>query len=140
MRNLIIVAAAFLLSSCAAYVPYQKLSFATFLDYRPYIADGFYVSPDAEYPEGCEILGELRLEHYPEQVQIKDEYYARYEAFTYKRGKWYGFPRVAYAELLQSAVQRAKTTGADGLVKFRIEHRDIGSRPYYIITGVCIKR
>lgn len=140
MRHLIIIAAAFLLASCATYIPYQKLSFATFLDYRPYTADGFYISPDAEYPEGCEILGELRVEHYPEQVQVKDEYYDRYESFTYNAGMWYAFPRMSYAELLQFAVQKAKTTGANGLVNLKIEHRETGARPYYIVTGVCIKR
>lgn len=139
MKKMIILAALVIVSSCSVYRPYQALNVATFLDYRPYVLEGFFVSSDA-YPDVCETLGELRMEYYPEQVVIKNADYDKYEMFSYRSMKWYGFPRIQYAQLLQNAVARAKSMGADGLANFSIEHRTDGLRPYYIIHGSCIKR
>lgn len=141
MKKIIFLLAAIALTSCAVYIPREQYTLTGFTDYRPFTSEGFYITPDPIYPEGCQTLGELRIVHYPEEEQIQDERYDRYESHSYHNGRWWGFVRPAYVDLLREAVYRAQSIGATGLVKFNIVHvpGDSVSRPSYIVTGVCIK-
>lgn len=139
MRNACIVAlACALLSSCASFTPASRSVVSVFLDYRPYMSEGFFISPDP-YPGSCEILGELALEVRPGQMEIDEVSVAFFDSVTYRNNKYYGYERISYETLLDTAVSKAKATGADGLVNFSIQKVD-GLHPYYIVTGVCIKR
>lgn len=137
-KILLCIVAAFAVSACATYVPYQKATYTTFLDYRPYTTDGIYLSPDP-YMDKCENLGEISIEVYPEQVKIENGLYGLYDEVAYYGKAWYGFERISYAELLQTAVERAKKVGANGVVSLKIQ-KHFGSRPFYTVTGLCIKK
>ena len=130
--------AVFALASCSTFVPLQKATYATFLDYRPYNSEGFFLSPEP-YVGECEFIGELFIEVLPEQKAIKDGAYDSYDALSYYGGKWYGFERLSYAEILQTAVVRAVSMGANGISSLKIEKHN-GTRPFYTVTGLCIKK
>lgn len=138
MKKIVLVIAAVLFVSCSTYSPLQKATYATFLDYRPYNSEGFFLSPDP-YSGDCEYLGELFIEVLPEQVVIKNGAYDLYDAIAFYNGKWYGFERLSYAEILQTAVVRAASMGANGITSLKIEKHN-GSRPFYTVTGLCIKK
>lgn len=125
-------------ASCSVYIPLPKATHATFLDYRPYTSDGFFLSPHP-YSGECEFLGELHIEVMPEQVKIEDGRYDSYDALSFHNGKWYGFERISYSEILQTAVVRAASMGANGISSLKIEKHN-GHRPSYTVTGLCIKK
>lgn len=127
-----------LLSSCSTFIPASRTTTSVFLDYRPYMSEGFFISPDP-YPGGCETLGELALEVRPAQMEIDELSVAYFDGVIYRNMKYYGYERISYETLLKTAVDKAKSTGADGLVNFEIQKVE-GLHPYYIVSGVCIKR
>ena len=139
MKKLVLfLAAVFASVSCSTYIPLQKATYTTFLDYRPYNSEDFFLSPDP-YTGKCVNLGELFIEVLPEQVEITNGLYELYDAVAFYGKAWYGFERVSYAELLQTAVSRAKEKGANGIASFKIE-KYTGTRPFYTVTGLCIKK
>lgn len=131
------------LQSCASmfstYEPQQAQTFATFLDFRPYTSEGFFISPDP-YTGEHEPIGQLYLEIYPEQKRISDGKRDKYDQPTYINGMLYGYERLHFADVLEQAVVRAVTMGADGLVNLKISKITTGTSVRYEATGFCIKR
>lgn len=131
------------LTSCAAlftpYEPQQKLTFATFLDYREYTLKGFFLSPDS-YTGEHEPLGQLFLEIYPEQKEITESKRSKYDDVQYINGILYGYERILFADVLEQAVLQAVSKGADGIVNLKIVKITNGYSVRYEATGLCIKR
>lgn len=127
-----------MMTSCATFKPAKRTVLPAFLDYRPYMSAGFFISPNP-YMENCENLGELAIVVYPAQVEIDELNAAFYDGVIYRNMKFYGYERVPYEILLDQAVEQAKKAGADGLVNFKIQKIE-GLIPQYMVTGVCIKR
>lgn len=142
-RICILLLALISLSSCASlftpYEPQQAQTFATFLDYRPYISEGFFISPDP-YTGEHEPLGQLFLEIYPEQKEITESKRNKYDDVRYINGILYGYERIHLADVLEQAVVRAIAMGADGIVNLKIAKITTEYSVRYEATGLCIKR
>ena len=142
-RILILLLALVSLQSCGAlfapYEPQQKATFATFLDFRPYTSEGFFISPDS-YTGDHETLGELFLTVMPEQKEITESKRSKYDEVQYINGILYGYEIIPYAELLEQAVLRAVSIGADGIADLKIAKYANDYSVRYEVTGLCIKR
>ena len=144
MKRLFILLLALInLQSCGAlfapYEPQQKATFATFLDFRPYTSEGFFISPDS-YTGDHETLGELFLIVMPEQKEITERKRSKYDEVQYINGILYGYEIIPYAELLEQAVLRAVSIGADGIADFKIAKHANDYSVRYEVTGLCIRR
>lgn len=108
------------------------------LDYREYAEQGFLVSP-YEYTSDYEAIGEIKV--YVEPANVEKEFESQYTG-----GRTYiaiAQEDITLQELADIAVEKAKETGADALVNFRIEKKPLRGSSfdvYYTITGFCIKR
>lgn len=129
---------ALLLQSCSTFIPASRTTTSMFLDYRSYMSEGFFISPDP-YPGICETLGELAVEVVPAQMEIDELSVAYFDGVFYRNMKYYGYERIPYNALLDAAVKEARSLGADGIVNLKI-HKSEGVRIYYMVSGVCIKR
>ena len=142
-RILILLLALVSLQSCGALFapdePQQKATFATFLDFRPYTSEGFFISPDS-YTGDHETLGELFLTVMPEQKEITESKRSKYDEVQYINGILYGYEIIPYAELLEQAVLRAVSIGADGIADLKIAKYANDYSVRYEVTGLCIKR
>ena len=142
-RILILLLALVSLQSCGAlfmpYEPQKKATFATFLDFRPYTSEGFFISPDS-YTGDHETLGELFLTVMPEQKEITESKRSKYDEVQYINGILYGYEIIPYAELLEQAVLRAVSIGADGIADLKIAKYANDYSVRYEVTGLCIKR
>lgn len=143
MRRILILLLAFSLTACSAlFVPYEpqrKQTFATFLDFRPYISEGFFISPDP-YTGEHDPLGQLFVEVLPEQKEITESKRKQYDDVQYVNGILYGYERISYSEILELAVVRAISMGADGIADLKIAKITNGYSVRYEATGLCIKR
>lgn len=145
-RILILLLALICVSSCATFKPQQRSTYSYFLDYRPYTSEGFFVSPDP-YTGEFESLGELYMEVFPEQKEINIDDKDKYDRVVYWGTQAYGFERIAHAELLEMAVKKAESMGANGIANLKIEKHSessinastASSRIVYNIYGLCIK-
>lgn len=142
-RICILLLALISLSSCAAlltpYEPQQKQTLATFLDFRPYTSEGFFISPDS-YTGEHEPLGQLIVEILPEQKEITESKRSKYDDVQYINGILYGYERISFSEVLEQAVLRAISMGADGIADLKITKVTNGYFVRYEATGLCIKR
>ncbi len=131
------------LQSCSllfsAYEPQQKSTLATFLDFRPYTSEGFFISPDP-YSGEHETLGQLFIEIIPEEKEIRESERTKYDSPHYANGLLYGYEHITFAEVLEQAVQRASSIGADGIADMKITKETSGISVRYVATGLCIKR
>lgn len=134
-------------TSCAIFKPQQRSYSISFLDYRPYTSEGFFISPDP-YTGEFEALGELYLEVQPEQKEIDIKNKDNYDSIVYWGTQAYGFERINHAELLEMAVKRAVSVGANGIANIRITkttgaiiNASVASTSIvYKIEGLCIKK
>lgn len=134
-------------TSCATFKPQQRSYSISFLDYRPYTSEGFFISPDP-YTGEFEALGELYLEVQPEQKEIDIKNKDNYDSIVYWGTQAYGFERINHAELLEMAVKRAVSVGANGIANIRITkttgatiNASVASTSIvYKIEGLCIKK
>lgn len=132
------VAACGLLSSCGVYTEAPRSTFKAFLDFRPYISEGFYIS-STPYTGEAVSLGELIIDVTPEFKEVRYGKEDQYDAVVVDFNGTFGYERIDAAELLQEAVQTAKELGANGLGSFRIEKTYAGSTPVYSVRATCLK-
>lgn len=145
-KYFLIIALALCATSCATFKPQQRSYTISFLDYRPYTSEGFFISPDP-YTGEFETLGELYLEIFPEQKEIDIKHKDNYDRVVYWGTQAYGFERINHAELLEMAVKRALSVGANGIANIRITketgttiNASVASASIvYKIEGLCIK-
>lgn len=130
------------MTSCSAllpiYYPQQKQVFTTFLDYRPYISEGFYISPDS-YNGEFEPIGQIFMTILPQEKLISSDDRHNYDNVHYYGSEVYGFERISYAELLNQAVVRAISMGANGIVDLKINKTTFNGVISYEISGLTIK-
>ena len=144
MKKLIILLLALMpvITSCSAlfttYQPQQRSTFVTFLDFRPYTSEGFFISPDP-YNGEFEPIGQIFLTMLPEEKLISEEVRKQYDNVHYYGTDMYGFEKIPYAELLNQAVVRAISMGANGIADLKISKASYNSHFIYEVTGLCIK-
>lgn len=138
-KYLVILAVAVcgIFSSCGVCTEAPRSTFKAFLDFRPYISEGFYIS-STPYTGEAVALGELIIDVTPEFKQIRYEKADQYDGVVIDFGGTYGYERINAAELLQDAVETAKGLGANGLSSFRIEKTYAGSTPVYSVRATCL--
>lgn len=117
----------------------EKTVSTSFVDFRAYTENGFFVSTDA-FPGQFTPLGSLEIRVDPKTTKNPDR----------KRTSdpIYIVEEVNVQDLLNIAVEAAKEKGADGLTNLKIttvrmtEGEIAFSAPikYYIISGLCIRR
>lgn len=139
-RFIYIFMVAFLAMSCG---PTEKMrtTIETFMDYRPYIEEGFLISPDSYYGE-YDGIGELQLTTYPAKKYFTvDNNNRRSDVQEYKA------ERISCDELLDEFVKMAKAKGADAVVRFKFLIRYSYNYNYvdqydieYNLSGFLIKR
>lgn len=138
-KILIIIASALAIASCGTLKPTPRTYQVYFSDYRSYSEDGFLISPNP-YTYGFESIGELHIEVQPAIIEGERE--SLYEGVTIKG---YVAENIPYDDLVDIAVNEAKSRGADALVNFSITTetanitRDVVGYIYHI-DGYCIKR
>lgn len=135
---LLAVAACGILSSCGVYTEAPRSTFKAFLDFRPYLSEGFYIS-STPYTGEAVSLGELIIDVTPEFKEVRYGKEDQYDAIVMDFGGTFGYERINAAELLQEAVQTAKELGANGLGSFKIEKTYAGNKPVYSVRATCLK-
>ena len=135
---LLAVAACGMLSSCGVYTEAPRSTFKAFLDFRPYAAEGFYIT-SAQYIGESVSLGELMIDVTPEFKQIRYEQREKYDAVVYDLSYIFGYEFIETEELMRMAVDAAKEVGANALSEFRINKEYVGGKPLYSVRGTCLK-
>ena len=135
---LLAVVACGVLSSCGTLTEAPRSTFKAFLDFRPYISEGFYIS-STPYTGDAVVLGELLIDVTPEFKEVRYGKEDQYDAIVSDFVGVYGYERIQAAELLQEAVQTAKELGANGLGSFKIEKTYAGNTPVYRVRATCLK-
>lgn len=111
-------------TACAT-IPYKETRYV--VDYRPYLAEGFKISPTDLIGSPYDYLAEIAIEVTPGTKEVNKTYAVNGEVVTstkYDRGNTHG--------LLDNLVTCAKELGADGIVNLRSER--IYQSGLYIIT------
>jgi hypothetical protein len=116
----------------------EKNVSAAFLDFRPYTSSGFFIS-GGPYRGDFDPIGDIEIRVDPKTVRNGDRRKASDPVYLVET--------VKHQELINLAVEYAKSVGADALVNFRItaveyEADIVFDNPvnYYLITGSCISR
>lgn len=103
-----------------------------YADYAKYEEEGFLISP-YEYTEDFDGLGELRLVIAPALIEVQlPSVYSGGAARTV-----FDYETIPYDELVQVAVEEARKRGADALVSFSIELRDLKVNDPIYKGGAC---
>lgn len=117
----------------------EKSSTSSFLDFRPYTTNGFFISTASYFGEYTPI-GILNMRFDPETVKNKNRKIS---------DPLYLVEEIPAQEVLNAAVETAKKMGADGIMDFKfttVEYTSAGETAifppirYYLITGLCISR
>ena len=137
-KILLFIIAAAMLVSCGGPKLTSRVVTSSLLDFRGYAEQGFLVSPYA-YTSDYEAIGELEVYVLPANVkkEIKPFDYSNTVEVRIAQED------ISNQELADIAVEKAKETGADALVNFKIVQTpvSIGSSDiYYTVSGFCIKR
>jgi hypothetical protein len=148
-KVLIILASLSLLSSCAVTQQRDRFVQTMFLDYRPFVEKGFFLSPDP-YPGEFTALGDLSVKVFPAIIQNgkekSDVTFKERDNYAYYKGQ----PKEAFSkeklsgeDLLQEAVDAAKALGANGIADLRITEIPAayvygGEDAHWLISGICI--
>lgn len=139
MKKILFFAVALLaMTACGGPKLTTRIVTSSLLDYRGYAESGFLVSPYA-YTFEYDAIGEIEIYVLPANVKKDIE-------SQYTEGRTYTViaqEDISNQELADIAVEKAKETGADALVNFKIEQApvSIGSSDiYYTVSGFCIKR
>ena len=120
-----------------SYKPTRRVIKTTIIDYRPYISEGFYLSPDP-YTKDFDPIGEIRIEVTPALV---DRNSPKASKCICNGGVWEEV--VTSDELLRAAVKQAIALQANAIVNLKITteiDEDIEPTRKYIISGFCIVR
>lgn len=120
-----------------SYKPTRRVVKTTIVDYRPYISEGFYLSPDP-YTKDFDPIGEIRIEVTPALV---DRNSPKASKCICNNGVWEEV--VTSDELLRAAVKQAIALQANAIVNLKITteiDEDIEPTRKYIISGFCIVR
>lgn len=156
------ITASILLSSCYPTLPAVKLEgrkHVSGFDFRPYLNEGFDVSPYDLEGDG-EILGDIRIQIHPEIIVCRwDSTYRRYlqKGYIEKRGNYgtssggvqipyrYMIEPIDVRKSLDDLVTIGKQMGGNGLASFRSEYirTDYGDLFYYYaleVSGLVFKR
>ena len=144
----IILTLALVLTSCA--VTRDRQVSTRFLDYRPYSEAGFFISPDP-YPGTFTSLGEFSITVTP-AILSNSKAISKQKSFddgVYSKQS-YGIvhmEEISSEELLEMAVQEARSVGANGIANFKCmavyetrSSRNSASSilSHYEISGLCI--
>ena len=139
MKKILFFAVALLaITACGGPKLTTRIVTSSLLDYRGYAESGFLVSPYA-YTSEYDAIGEIEIYVLPANVKKDVE-------SQYTEGRTYTViaqEDISNQELADIAVEKAKETGADALVNFKIAQTpvSIGSSDiYYTVSGFCIKR
>ena len=117
------------LSSCAVQ-RYRENRYM--LDFRPYVADNFIITPEQTIDESHRCLAMLTLEVIPGKVkQI-----AEFDSSVIKYNTWH---EPTPQELLDMFVEYALKEGAEGIIGFNSTKITEGSSYYYVLTGWAIE-
>lgn len=135
---LLAVVACGVLSSCGTLTEAPRSTFKTFLDFRPYISEGFYIS-STPYTGDAVVLGELFIDVTPGFKEVRYGKEGQYDAIVSDFIAVYGYERIQAAELLQEAVETAKGLGSNGLSNFKIEKTYASGAPVYSVRATCLK-
>lgn len=122
-----------------SYKPTRRVVKTTLIDYRPYISEGFYLSPDP-YTKDFDPIGEIRIEVTPALVD-RDSPKSKASKYISNNGVWEEV--VTADELLRAAVKQAIALQANAIVNLKITteiDEDIEPTRKYIISGFCIVR
>lgn len=123
--------------SCGIYSESPRSTYSSFIDFRPYLAEGFYVSNTA-YPGECAILGELMVVVTPKLKEIRWEESSKYDAIVQDFNGTFGHEFIDAKELLDTVVPMAKEKGANGLSNLLITKSYSGNKPQYTVKATCI--
>jgi hypothetical protein len=149
MKKILILTIALLsLSSCYVIQPTNRIVKTYLVDYRPYISDTFFISPDP-YTGDFEPIGEIMIEVIPALKERKG--IAQYQDELYSYGVT---PEIVpMNDLIHEAFKQAAELHANAIVNFKIQaetHNIITAQGLfttttapitkYIITGFCIER
>ena len=151
-RLLIIIALLSAISSCAVTQQRERIVQTLFLDYRPFVEQGFFLSPDP-YPGAFTALGDLSIKVFPAIIKTdKDKTDATFnerDNYAYYKGQTketFTKEKLSGKELLQEAVDAAKALGANGIADLRITEIPAvpaayvygGEDTHWLISGICI--
>ena len=139
-RLFILLIAGVMLASCSVYTATSRKVYSTFVDFRPFIEDGFQIYTSDCYVKHSQ-LGELAMFVIPEFKEIHYYETDEYDAIIYDFDATYGYEFINTNELLLEAVNKAKELGANGISHLKIEKSYVGvqNAPQYSITGICIR-
>jgi uncharacterized protein YbjQ (UPF0145 family) len=145
-KAFLLMAFALILAGCGTLKQTQRVVLTSFSDYRQYTEEGFLISP-MTYTYNYESIGDLEIVLVPAQ-ELK-ETPSLYAGSTATH-KTLVNESISYNELVEMAVNQAKSKGADAIVNFSIKKEDKlePNRLYggyievttYYISGFCIKR
>lgn len=145
MKKVLVIAAAFLLSSCAI----QKYSEARFMtDFRPYTTAGFMISPLSTIAAEYQPIATISIEFTPgfDVTYLNDEavkkekktYDDLYQGNPHLSKQWH---EPTSGEMLDKFVEYAKSLGANGLLDYQAEViRDVKTKAvkYYRLTAFAV--
>lgn len=145
MKKVLVIAVAYLMSSCATQ-KYSEVRFMT--DFRPYTTAGFVISPLSTIATEYQPIATISIEFTPgidvtylnEDVVKKEQkaYDDLYQGNPYLKKQWH---EPTSKEMLDKFVEYAKTLGANGLLDYHAEViRDLKTNAvqYYRLTAFAV--
>lgn len=144
-RLLSLCAITLLLATSCATVYKERTILPVFTDFRPYTEAGFFVSSDHYYGEATPI-GDLYIEIIPAYNYKSSLSRSKFDDEVYTKNtlepevKIIGnYEVITMDELVEIAVNEAKTKGANGLSNLEMRLIRDNGRVYYKITGLCLR-
>lgn len=132
---------------CAVTRQRERIVQTLFLDYRPFVEKGFFLSPDP-YPGDFTALGDLSVKVFPAITQVNndnvDASFNQRDNYAYYKGKTketFITEKISGSELLQEAVNAAMALGANGIADLRITEVPAiygAEDTHWLISGICI--
>ena len=130
-----------------SYTPTKRVVKTTIIDYRPYVSESFFISPDP-YTKDFDPIGEIRIEVTPALIDRDSPRSKSSNCISNNSG---GLEEVVTTdELLRAAVKQANALKANAIVNLKITTEiqdDFEEMQYliqptrkYIISGFCIVR
>ncbi len=125
MKKVLVIAVAYLMSSCAIQ-KYSEVCFMT--DFRPYTTAGFMISPLSTIATEYQPIATISIEFTPgldatylNEKIVKEEkktYDDIYQSNPYLKKQWH---EPTSKEMLDKFVEYAKSLGANGLLDYHVE-------------------
>ena len=126
MKKAILIIAVSLFAACAAIPDYVSI-----VDYRPYLEDGFRIYSSDAVPFEYDCLADISIDKYAVRQDRANATYAVNGERIPSDNDY-----ITHDEVLAEFVERAKSMGANGIIRLHIKFDRRTN--YYTITGTAI--